>query len=70
MKDDKLYEAYQKVITESSVEGNFQNASGNLDKVWKEIRTKHPDIWKQVAKDTQKIDGLINDVWTKISKQL
>ena len=60
----------EKYLRESTIEGNFENASDNLDKVWKEIRTKYPKIWKKVAKDTQKIDGLINDVWTTINKDL
>lgn len=70
MKKDKIYEAYQKVISESTIDGNFETASGNLDKIWRTVRPKYPETWKKIARDAQKVDGLINDIWTEVSKHI
>lgn len=71
MEEDKLFEAYQKVINESDkdkLDKNMDSVSSNLDKIWKTVRTKYPETWKVIAKDMQKIEGLLNDVWTYIYK--
>jgi len=61
-----LYEEKSKDI--NAIEKRFLTACSNLDKVWKLIRTyddkNETDVWGKIARNSQKADGLLNDILT------
>ena len=62
------YLSEQKSRDISEIEKRFLTACYTLDKVWKLIRTydskNETDVWGKIARNSQKADGLLNDILT------
>jgi hypothetical protein len=57
-----------------SVQSKLDSIAKVIDDTWKEVKKydkkNKTKIWNKISKDTQKMEGLVNDVFTKIIEEM